>query len=58
MRVTLIFRTGKKPLTGELREETSTTYEIRYVDKDMKFRHASVPKTEVKEVRPLLGGLR
>lgn len=58
MRVTLIYRSGKRALTGELREETATTYEIRYVDRDMKFRHASVPKAEVKEVRPLLGGLR
>jgi hypothetical protein len=57
MRVTLVFRTGKKSLTGELREETATTYEIRYTDRDMKFRHASVPKDDVKEVRPVLGGL-
>jgi len=57
VRVTIVFRSGRKPLTGELRAETETTYEIRYTDRDSKYRHAVVEKLLVKEVRPVLPGM-
>lgn len=58
MRVTLVFRTRRRSLTGQLHKETPTTYEIRYIDRDMKFRHVSIQKADIKEIRPLLSGLR
>lgn len=52
-----MFRSGRKPLTGELRAETDTTYEIRYTDRDSKYHNALIEKSQVREVRPVLPGM-
>jgi len=57
VRVTIVFRSGRKPLTGELRAETDTTYEIRYTDRDSKYHNALIEKSQVREVRPVLPGM-
>jgi hypothetical protein len=57
VRLTIVFKTGRKPLTGELLRETDQAYEMRFTDRDAKFRFVTVQKAEVREVRPVLGGL-
>lgn len=54
MRVMVVFRSQRKPLVADLLRETDKAYELRYTDRDGKYRFVRVAKSEVREVQPLL----
>ena len=53
-RVDVKFRKRKRILTCEILRETEDAYEVKYIDRDGKFRFIRIPKRDVEEIRPRL----
>ncbi len=54
MRTEFIFKSRRKPLTGEIVAQHADAYDVRYVDRDGKFRCVRLLKADLREARPLL----
>ena len=52
--VDIKFRKRKRVLTCEILKETADAYDLKYIDRDSKFRFIRVPKRDIEEIRPRL----
>ncbi len=54
MRTEFLFKSRRKPLVGEIVAQHEDAYDVRYVDRDGKFRCVRLQKADIREARPLL----